>query len=85
MMRTIGALALLTLANMAAPAAVQAARYSASGTHQCPNGRCVVTGYLFSNCVEAASSLRVRDCCPTTRDGGTSRGFTMNYCIPEQR
>jgi hypothetical protein len=85
MIRSIGALALLMVANMTAPVAVQAARYSAAGTHQCPNGRCVVTGAYFSNCIEATSTLRERDCCPTTPSGGKSRGFTMNYCIAESR
>ncbi len=91
------------LAGLAAaqPATVHAASYSASGTHQCKGGdgaihSCVVTGFLFGNCVDAVSSLRAQDCCPSSREclydsrgretcrgGGTSIGFTMNYCIPE--
>jgi hypothetical protein len=38
---------------------------------------------LFSDCNEAASSLRIRDCCPTTAGGGTSSGFNLTYCIPD--
>jgi hypothetical protein len=65
----------------------QLPRYSASGLHQCgtANGgrhSCVVTG-LFSDCNEAASSLRTRDCCPTSTGGGTSTAFTLTYCIPD--
>jgi hypothetical protein len=65
----------------------QLPRYSASGLHQCgtANGAghsCVVTG-LFSDCNEAASSLRTRDCCPTSAGGGTSTAFTLTYCIPD--
>jgi hypothetical protein len=78
-----------------------AATYSASGTHQCQAAggathSCVVTGTLYSNCIDATSSLRVQDCCPSTqvcdgnakgdnsncRRGGTSSGFALNYCIP---
>jgi hypothetical protein len=68
----------------------QLPRYSASGTHQCESasgrGSCVVTGE-FSNCLDASSSLMTRDCCPTTRSGGKSSGFALNYCIsePERR
>jgi hypothetical protein len=94
----LGVLAGLAVAN---PASVHAASYSASGTHHCrgedgANHSCVVTGSVFGNCVDAASSLQVQDCCPSTRvcardsqgretncrRGGTSIGFTMNYCIP---
>jgi hypothetical protein len=65
----------------------QLPRYSASGLHQCgtTNGghrSCVVTG-LFSDCNEAASALRTRDCCPTSAGGGTSTAFTLTYCIPD--
>jgi hypothetical protein len=78
-----------------------AASYSASGTHQCRTAdggthSCVVTGAFFSTCIEAASSLRTQDCCPSSRvcerdgqgretncrRGGTSAGFAVNYCIP---
>ena len=77
--------------------------YSASGTHQCRSASgeghtCVVTGLAFSNCNDATSSLKARDCCPTSqlctkdpqsgeqkcRSGGTSGGFTLNHCIPER-
>ena len=61
--------------------------YSASGTHQCGSekGRsCVVTGSGFSNCNDASIFLKTRDCCPTTPTGGTSSGFTLNYCIPDR-
>jgi hypothetical protein len=64
----------------------QLPRYSASGLHECgtPGGHhsCVVTG-LFSDCNEAASTLRTRDCCPTSAGGGTSTAFALTYCIPD--
>lgn len=82
------------------PRLTQQFGYSASGTHQCrttggDSHSCVVTGLVFSNCIDAASSLRAQDCCPSTRAcardsqgretecrrGGTSASFTMNYCI----
>jgi hypothetical protein len=57
---------------------------------------CVVSGSLFGDCISASSSLQVQDCCPSSRvcardsqgretncrAGGSSGGFTMNYCIP---
>ena len=85
------------------PPIILAATYSASGTHQCRSSdgeihSCIVSGAVFSNCIDAESSLRAQDCCPSTstrscprdtqgRDvkcgrGGVSSGFTMNYCIP---
>jgi hypothetical protein len=62
----------------------QLPRYSASGTHQCGEGNrsCIVSGQ-FNDCNDATISLRTRDCCPTTRNGGSSTGFSLNYCIPE--
>lgn len=65
----------------------QLPRYTASGLHQCGNGSggqrsCVVSG-LFSDCNEAAISLRTRDCCPTAKGGGKSTGFAITYCIPD--
>jgi hypothetical protein len=71
----------------AAPSATiaQLPRYSASGIHQCGAGgkhSCVVTG-LFSDCNQAATSLRTQDCCPTSKGGGTSTAFTLTYCIPD--
>ena len=62
----------------------QLPRYSASGRHQCGSDKrsCIVSG-LFSDCNEAASVLRTRDCCPTTKSGGTSSAFSMSYCIPD--
>jgi hypothetical protein len=65
----------------------QLPRYSASGRHECGSGgdakrSCIVSG-LFSDCNEAASTLRTRDCCPTTKDGGTSTAFSLSYCIPD--
>jgi hypothetical protein len=67
--------------------AAQLPRYTASGRHQCGSGddakrSCIVTG-LFSDCNEAATTLRTRDCCPTTKGGGTSTGFYLSYCIPD--
>lgn len=83
-----------------APRIRLAGSYSASGTHQCrteggEDRSCVVTGVVFGNCIDAASSLRSQDCCPSTRlcnrdaqgretqcrSGGRSSGFTLNYCI----
>ena len=61
--------------------------YSASGTHQCGSDKgrsCVVTGSGFSNCNDAMTLLRARDCCPTTPQGGQSSGFILNYCIPDR-
>jgi hypothetical protein len=112
LLRVVGALAsacafAATSPGVAAPReasrVIMAANYSASGTHQCraDNGdahRCVVTGVVFGNCVDAQSSLRSQDCCPSTRvcardaqgretqcrGGGSSAGFTMNYCISGQ-
>lgn len=93
-------------ADMEPPPIVLAATYSASGTHQCrsPDGEvhsCIVSGGVYGNCIDAESSLRAQDCCPSTsarscpkdaqgRDvkcgrGGVSSGFTMNYCIPGGR
>ena len=61
----------------------QLPRYTASGTHQCGGDRsCVVSGQ-FNDCNDAMSSLRTRDCCATRRGGGSSTGFALNYCIPE--
>ncbi|MFY9894323.1 MAG: hypothetical protein WAK63_09340 [Xanthobacteraceae bacterium] len=65
----------------------QLPRYSASGAHQCRSAsggerNCVVTG-LFRDCNEAMITLQTRDCCPTTRGGEKSSGFTLNYCIPD--
>lgn len=64
----------------------QLPRYTASGRHQCgsndPKRSCVVSG-LFSDCNDAATTLKVRDCCPTTKGGGTSSAFSMSYCIPD--
>jgi hypothetical protein len=83
-----------------APMRIAATSYSASGTHQCRGAdgsahSCVVTGAYFGSCIEATSSLRTQDCCPSTRlcerdaqgretqcrRGGTSTGFAVNYCI----
>jgi len=61
----------------------QLPRYSAGGTHQCgSNVSCVVSGQ-FMNCSDARTTLQTRDCCPTTKKGGTSTGFALTYCIPE--
>jgi hypothetical protein len=57
---------------------------------------CVASGSFFANCIDAQSALMSLDCCPSTRAcerdaqgretrcqrGGSSTGFTMNYCIP---
>lgn len=71
-----------------APTAViaQLPRYTASGIHQCGGkggkGSCVVSG-LFSDCNQAATSLRTLDCCPSSKGGGASTAFTLTYCIPD--
>jgi hypothetical protein len=67
--------------------AAQLPRYTASGRHQCGSGddakrSCVVSG-LFSDCNDAAITLKARDCCPTTKGGGTSSAFSLSYCIPD--
>ena len=64
------------------PMLAQLRGYSASGTHQCGSDKhsCVVTG-TFGSCNEAWSTLRLRDCCPMTPDGGASSKFDLNYCI----
>ena len=73
-------------------------RVTASGTHVCagPTRRqCVVSGSTFQNCIDAANSLKVRDCCRTdlacSRDAktgatkcegaSTSTKFTLDYCV----
>ena len=80
---------------------ILAANVSATGTHQCraPDGStfsCPVTGSIYSNCVDATSSLRAQDCCAAPRacsrdsqgresncrPGGVSIGFSMLSCIP---
>ena len=56
---------------------------------------CVVSGTIYGDCVSASSSLQTQDCCRSARacardsqgretncrGGGSSVGFTMNYCI----
>ena len=81
-----GIFALLMLIPGPAAAQLDLRTYSASGTHQCSAGQpatCVATGSRYRDCNEAASTLRVQDCCLTRRDGSRSTGFTLNYCIPE--
>lgn len=84
---------------VAAERLAQIFNYSASGTHTCEQGAggrtCVVTGLSFGSCVDAASALKLQDCCRSgqvcTRDvktgerrcedGAKSVAFHMNYCI----
>ena len=71
--RTVSALGVLASLAAAHPAIVHAASYSASGTHQCKAAdgathSCIVTLDMAGNCVDALSSLRVRDCCPLSRE-----------------
>lgn len=71
---------------------------TASGTHVCAGPaerRCVVGGSTFRNCIDAANSLKVQDCCRTdlacSRDpktgartcegASTSTKFTLDYCV----
>jgi hypothetical protein len=64
----------------------QLSRVTASGTHTCGEGKdrvCVVSG-SFGNCADAQITLKTRDCCSTTPQGGTSSGFVLNYCIPDR-
>jgi hypothetical protein len=91
-LRTVSSLAIAAVLSCA-PAAgkeldlAQLGHYSAGGTHQCGSGKgrsCVASGSGFSSCADATITLQTRDCCPTTPQGGTSSGFTLNYCIPEQ-
>ena len=100
---TVSALGVLASLAAAHPAIVHAASYSASGTHQCKAAdgathSCIVTLDMVGNCVDALSTLRIRDCCPFSREcshdsqgretncreGGASIGFTLNYCIPRE-
>jgi hypothetical protein len=79
----VAAIGLMLLALTPPPTMAQARphSYSAAGTHQCSERRsCVVSGSFFRNCIEASEILRTRDCCPSSR-GGTSVGFSLNYCI----
>jgi hypothetical protein len=85
-------------------AAAQLSTYTAGGTHQCrteddSNHTCVVSGSVFSTCIDATNSLQIQDCCPSTRvcerdrstgaerctRGGKSVGFALTYCIGSQR
>lgn len=102
--RTASMLGVLAGLGAAHPGTVHAVTYSAAGTHQCiaedgTTHSCVATGSLFANCIDATSSLRAEDCCPSSmecshdsqgrrtncRGGGNSIGFVMDYCIPEDR
>jgi hypothetical protein len=82
--------------------ALDVARFTASGTHVCggPTERqCVVSGSAFQNCIDAANSLKVQDCCrinpSCSRDPKTgetkcesasvSTKFTLDYCVPSRR
>jgi hypothetical protein len=82
----IGLFALLPMLPGEAAAQLDLRTYSATGTHQCSDGKpasCVVTGSRYRDCIDATSALRAQDCCLTRRDGSHSTGFALNYCIPE--
>jgi|SRR5580693_3931075 hypothetical protein len=78
--------------------ALDLTRFTASGTHVCggPTERhCVVSGSTFQNCIDAANSLKVQDCCRTDlacssdpktgatkcESASTSTKFTLDYCV----
>jgi len=78
--------------------AFDSGRVTASGTHVCtgPTARqCVVSGSTFGNCIDAATALKVQDCCrmdlacsrdPKTgakkcESASTSMKFTLDYCV----
>jgi hypothetical protein len=101
--RSLAIATLLTALGQPATAAQRLAQFlsaSAAGVHTCTSDAgsghtCLVEGNYFSNCIDADSALRVRDCCPSTRvcdtnpttgetkcrQGGQSTGFRMLYCI----
>jgi hypothetical protein len=85
---------------VAAERVAQFSMASASGVHTCKSDTdsghtCIVTGSLYSNCIDAQSALRVQDCCPGTRacdrdpttgatkcrKGGRSTAFRLLYCV----
>ena len=58
----------LIFASPMAANALDIGRYSASGTHVCDGSagrQCVVSGSGYRNCIDAANSLKVQDCCRT--------------------
>jgi hypothetical protein len=61
--------------------------FIASGIHQCQSTdsighSCEVFGSQFANCIDAQVDLDGQDCCFATPEGGTSIGFSLNYCSP---
>jgi hypothetical protein len=57
----------------------------AVGEHTCQSRgsighKCTVRGNTFTDCNQATYRLRREDCCPRTRDGGNSIGFSMRSC-----
>jgi hypothetical protein len=61
--------------------------FHAKGTHTCQSKtsighECVVEGD-FNDCDEAYHKLKMQDCCSSTKEGGATSGFVLNYCYPK--
>ena len=61
--------------------------FHAKGTHTCQSStsighECIVEGD-FNDCDEAYHKLKMQDCCSSTKEGGASSGFVLNYCYPK--
>ncbi len=61
--------------------------YVATGAHQCQSHdsighSCEVFGSMYDDCIAAQVDLSGQDCCFATPEGGTSIGFSLNYCAP---
>lgn len=59
--------------------------FRAKGTHQCQSHtsighKCSVFGTNYTSCDEAQRKLAMSDCCPKTKDKGTSIDFQMGTC-----
>lgn len=66
------------------PAQTQVRQVRAFGTHKCQSETsighsCQVTG-LFTSCDEAFHVLKRQDCCPSTKEKGTSIEFRIVKC-----
>jgi hypothetical protein len=64
-----------------------ARQFRADGTHTCQSKEsightCQSWGTQFNSCDEAAVKLKADDCCPRTKEKGSSIKFTMGKCTP---
>jgi hypothetical protein len=62
-------------------------QFHARGTHQCQSKtdighKCKVEGWSYHDCDQAFHELQQDDCCPSTKEGGGSIGFTLDFCSP---